>query len=189
MVVSDAGLASINPEWWNCSPLGCMLIGLQPRGGWQIMQRAVQWGTDKWARCFGAKLSLYEYFACSIRNRLEVWNSNDFICPTLGPKLPDADGKEPSLSDKSKTATISEQSPEKKGSASVTNSAGQKPHTTSQDSSTPKWIDFDVDPHRHFSAKGPTKLIDGSRGGQAFMCKLLRPPDGHAYSIEEQVRM
>ena len=36
MLVSDAGL------WWNASPLGCILIGLQPRGGWQIMQRTVQ---------------------------------------------------------------------------------------------------------------------------------------------------
>lgn len=42
MVVSDAGLASTEPQWWNASPIGCVLLGLQPRGGWQVMQRAVQ---------------------------------------------------------------------------------------------------------------------------------------------------
>lgn len=35
MVVSDSGLASCEPKWWNGAPLGCILIGLQPRGGWQ----------------------------------------------------------------------------------------------------------------------------------------------------------
>ena len=34
MVVSDSGLANEEPKWWNASPLGCILIGLQPRGGW-----------------------------------------------------------------------------------------------------------------------------------------------------------
>lgn len=37
MVVSDSGLANAEPKWWNASPIGCMLIGLQPRGGWQVM--------------------------------------------------------------------------------------------------------------------------------------------------------
>jgi hypothetical protein len=46
MVVSDSGLASADPEWWNSSIFGCVLMGLQPRGGWQIMQRTVQWGRD-----------------------------------------------------------------------------------------------------------------------------------------------
>lgn len=36
MVVSDSGLANCEPKWWNASPTGCMLIGLQPRGGWQV---------------------------------------------------------------------------------------------------------------------------------------------------------
>ncbi len=36
MVVSDAGLANEEPKWWNASPFGCVLIGMQPRGGWQV---------------------------------------------------------------------------------------------------------------------------------------------------------
>jgi hypothetical protein len=36
MVLSDSGLANAQPQWWNASPLGCFLIGLQPRGGWQV---------------------------------------------------------------------------------------------------------------------------------------------------------
>jgi hypothetical protein len=36
MVVSDSGLANSEPKWWNASPFGCFLIGLQPRGGWQV---------------------------------------------------------------------------------------------------------------------------------------------------------
>ena len=38
MVVSDSGLASAEPQWWNASPLGCLLIGTQPRGGWQVLR-------------------------------------------------------------------------------------------------------------------------------------------------------
>jgi len=52
MVVSDAGISSSNPEWWNASPLGCFFISLQPRGGWQLFQRAAQWGSDRWAKSF-----------------------------------------------------------------------------------------------------------------------------------------
>jgi hypothetical protein len=37
--------------------------------------------------------------------------------------------------------------------------------------------------------KRPTKLIDGSRGGQGFICNLLRPPEGGTYTIAEQARM
>jgi hypothetical protein len=87
MVVSDAGLASADPEWWNSSILGCILIGLQPRGCWQVMQRTVQWGEDSLANVFGvncAKPALYAYFACSIRNRLEVWDSTAWTSPTEG---------------------------------------------------------------------------------------------------------
>jgi hypothetical protein len=36
------------------------------------------------------------------------------------------------------------------------------------------------------SINRPTKLIDGSRGGQAFICQLLRPKDDQHYGIEEQ---
>jgi hypothetical protein len=36
MVLSDSGLANAEPKWWNASPMGCFLIGLQPRGGWQV---------------------------------------------------------------------------------------------------------------------------------------------------------
>jgi hypothetical protein len=71
MIVSDAGLASSEPQWWNASVPGCILIGLQPRGGWQVMQRTVQWGDDHLASIFGVtctKPVLYAYFACSMRN-------------------------------------------------------------------------------------------------------------------------
>jgi len=87
MVVSDAGISSSKPEWWNASPSGCLLISLQPRGGWQILQRAVQWGDDWCARVFGVTCKgpdLYNYFSCSIRNRLELWNSQHFESPTQG---------------------------------------------------------------------------------------------------------
>ena len=136
MVVSDSGLAADEPKWWNCSPIGCLLIGLQPRGGWQIMQRAVQWGDDHWAHAFGVNCSgplLYSYFACTIRNRIEVWDSNQFHSPMEGvPK------------------------------------GGQ-------------WL------HQgDFKLKRPTKLIDGSRGGQAFLCELLCPAAGNSFTIEEQ---
>lgn len=81
MVVSDSGIAYAELRWWNASPFGCFLIGLQPRGGWQVMQRATQWGQDSWAHVFGvncSKAALYAYLACSIRNRVEVWQSQRF---------------------------------------------------------------------------------------------------------------
>jgi hypothetical protein len=139
MVVSDSGLASADPEWWNSSILGCVLIGLQPRGGWQIMQRTVQWGQDSLASIFGvscSKPTLYAYFACSMRNRLEVWDSEAWISPTEG----------------------------------LQEGAEWKATRVSQ-------------------LKRPTKLIDGSRGGQGFICNLLRPRDGGIYTIAEQARM
>ena len=138
MVVSDSGLASAEPEWWNASPLGCFLIGLQPRGGWQIMQRTVQWGQDDLASIFGVTCSnpvLYAYFACSIRNRLEVWNSPAWFSPMQGLEEGDV------------------------------------------------WRATEMNVNR------PTKLIDGSRGGQGFICGLLRPTDKDHYSIVEQARM
>jgi hypothetical protein len=139
MVVSDSGLASADPEWWNSSILGCVLIGLQPRGGWQIMQRTVQWGRDSLASIFGvtcSKPALYAYFSCSIRNRLEVWDSDAWTSPTEG----------------------------------------------SQEGAEWKAIKMS-------QLKRPTKLIDGSRGGQGFICNLLRPREGDTYTIAEQARM
>jgi hypothetical protein len=72
---------------------------------------------------------------------------------------------------------------------SVSNATGPEPEKASKEPSSKKWKKFNVDPHRNFAVSRPTKLIDGSRGGQAFMCGLLRPPDTLAYSIEEQARM
>ncbi|OQU98471.1 hypothetical protein CLAIMM_04256 [Cladophialophora immunda] len=166
MLVSDAGLSNLEPQWWNASPSGCFLIGLQPRGGWQIMQRAVQWGNDRWAHSFGVDCSknvMYSYFACSIRNRLEVWDSDRFDSPTQV-------------------------------------SVAAKPHVP------PRWLSdilFDrkkmpeprewralrIDGDRTFSMDRPSKLTDGSRGGQAFMCEILKPPDGKTYNIADQARM
>ncbi|KAK3385622.1 hypothetical protein B0H63DRAFT_494532 [Podospora didyma] len=142
MVVSDSGLANCEPKWWNASPTGCMLIGLQPRGGWQIIQRAVQWGSDSWAKCFGVDCAapiLYAYFACTIRNRLEVLLSARLRSPMEG--VP----------------------------------AGGQWNT---------WED------ESFTVKRPTKLVDGSRGGQAFMAEVLAPEAGGGqYTIADQSRL
>lgn len=103
------------------------------------MQRSVQWGGDAWSRCFGVDCpspTLYAYFACSIRNRLEVLKSNHFRSPMEG--LPPG-------------------SPWKAGPG--------------------------------FSVKRPTKLIDGSRGGQAFIAEILAPESNKHYSIADQSRM
>jgi hypothetical protein len=138
MVVSDSGLASAEPQWWNASALGCFLIGLQPRGGWQIMQRTVQWGQDDLSSIFGVTCSmpiLYAYFSCSIRNRLEVWDSPAWPSPMQGLE-----------------------------EGNVWQAAGM-------------------------NVNRPTKLIDGSRGGQGFICGILRPKDNDHYSIVEQARM
>ena len=142
MLVSDSGLASCEPKWWNASPNGCMLIGLQPRGGWQIVQRAVQWGSDSWANCFGvdcAPPTLYAYFACSIRNRLEMLDTPRLRSPMEG----------------------------------VTTAGA--PWRVLEDGK--------------FSVKRPTKLIDGSRGGQAFIARVLGPEGGTHYSIADQSRV
>ena len=40
----------------------------------------------------------------------------------------------------------------------------------------------------HAQIARPTKLIDGSRGGQAFICSLLRPKDNQRYPIGKQAR-
>jgi hypothetical protein len=139
MVLSDSGLANAQPQWWNASPLGCFLIGLQPRGGWQIMQRAMQWGDDALARCFGVDCqspTLYAYFACSIRNRLEVLDSPRFRSPMEGL------------------------------------APGAPWGTTAS-----------------FAVKRPTKLIDGSRGGQAFVAEVLAPEGNKHYSIADQSRL
>ncbi|EDR16171.1 uncharacterized protein LACBIDRAFT_301987 [Laccaria bicolor S238N-H82] len=139
MIVSDSGLASTEPQWWNCSTKGCVFIGLQPRGGWQVMQRAVQWGNDPISSMFGvtcSKPSRYAYFSCSIRNRLEKWDSPAWSSPT----------------------------------EAVDNASG--------------WKDVGGSHVRR-----PTKLIDGSRGGQAFICSLLLPEKETSYTIDVQARM
>jgi hypothetical protein len=51
------------------------------------------------------------------------------------------------------------------------------------------WKTFDQYYTGIFKVRRPTKLTDGSRGGQAFMCSILRPGEGNAYSIEEQARL
>ena len=200
MIVSDAGLAKGEPHWGNASPLGCILIGFQPRGGWQIIQRSVQWGNDIWANCFGVKCDmnvLYQYFACTIRNRLEVWDSDAFLCPkeqheeipevTPSPAAPDQVGL-PEATEKiegvQETLIEVVKSPESAQNtlrkASTVGGLGVGPSN--------KWKRFLVD-NRRFTVRRPTKLVDGSRGGQAFMCSLLVPDDGHEYGIDDQARM
>jgi hypothetical protein len=132
---SDPGLASSHPKWWNASPNGCVLIGLHPRGLSSVFQRSVQWGNDIFSKVFGVdckNIDLYAYFSCTIRNRLEVWNSPRLISPMVGR------------------------------------------------SSSEPW---------NSTLSRPTKLLEGSRGGSAYMCKLFVPPDGEHYGIDQQARM
>lgn len=103
------------------------------------MQRAVQWGNDSFASVFGVTCSnpaRYSYFSCTIRNRLEKWDSPAWLSPTQG------------LTEGSKWKNVGES-----------------------------------------HVRRPTKLIDGSRGGQAFICDLFIPEKNHSYSIETQARM
>lgn len=103
------------------------------------MQRSMQWGDDALARCFGVDCqtpTLYAYFACSIRNRLEVKASDNFRSPLEG---------------------------------------------------VPPGSPWRAEPG--FSVKRPTKLIDGSRGGQAFIAEILAPELNKHYSISDQSRM
>ena len=81
---------------------------------------------------------MYAYFACTIRNRLEVLDSPRFRSPTSG---------------------------------------------IGQDDS---WSKFEAS---GFAVARPTKLIDGSRGGQAFMADILRPQGTKHYFIAEQARL
>ena len=103
------------------------------------MQRTVQWGDVVLTRLFGVtctKPLVYAYFACSIRNRLEKWDSPAWISPTEGQQV-----------------------------------GG-------------RWQYIG---RSHVDRPG--KLIDGSRGGQAFICDLLLTPEGKSYSIVDQARM
>lgn len=99
----------------------------------------MQWGSDSWANCFGvdcATPTLYAYFACTVRNRLEVLASSRLRSPMEGVRTGGA------------------------------------------------WNAQD-----DFTVKRPTKLIDGSRGGQAFMADVLAPEPGTHYSIADQARL
>lgn len=218
MVVSDAGLASTEPEWWNSSPIACMLIAVQPRGGWQVMQRAVQWGTDSWARSFGVSCkmpALYSYFACSMRNRLEVWDSQSFVSPMEGNEaallsvVAEASNEKKRIADETvdevttlksdamlhpsdAKATVIEEvidvnpvAVNQGSEASIEQLKGAHSQTRGDSS----WKLFTQHNGGIFSIRRPTKLTDGSRGGQAFMCSLFCPEQGNAYSIEEQARL
>jgi hypothetical protein len=41
----------------------------------------------------------------------------------------------------------------------------------------------------HVTGKKPGKLVDGSWGGQGFICSLLRPKDAASYTIAKQAHM
>jgi len=134
MLIGDPSLSSNTPQWWNASPIGCIFIGLHPRGAWQIFQRSVQWGDGLLSKAFGVvckKPHLYAYFACTIRNRVEVWDSVDIVSPMEG----------------------------------------------SQESDS--W---------NSTIRRPTKLLQGSFGGIAFMANILRPKEGEQYGIASQAK-
>jgi hypothetical protein len=208
MVVSDAGLASTEPEWWNGSPIGCMLIAVQPRGGWQVMQRAVQWGTDHWARSFGVNCKLpilYCYFACSMRNRLEVWDSENFISPMEGmeDKVEELIKVETSVPEETAVLSIATTTVSMTETVARTDTIESEPTAVDTENKEKgefkmaekhirgdnEWKQFNQFNVGRFTVRRPTKLTDGSRGGQAFMCSLLCPVMGNAYSIEEQARL
>ena len=230
MVVSDAGLASTEPVWCNASALGCILLGSQPRGGWQVMQRAVQWGDDTLARCFGVQCPMAEvhaYFACSIRNRLETWKSAFVDSPTVaraGRAHQDSSTAAMTVeaSDKEPEAAAEERDASRLPGPPVTKEAGEEtgqkraPTTTSttpasylrrlstttlsntrtsrrgpaaKEQATEKpWNVMNRGVRGIFEVRRPTKLLDGARGGQAFLAEILRPGDGLSLSIEEQAR-
>ncbi|KAK6522970.1 hypothetical protein TWF281_002397 [Arthrobotrys megalospora] len=189
MLVSDAGIAADQPQWWNSAPLGCLLIGIQPRGGWQIMQRSVQWGQDKWSSSFGVNCPmnvLYQYFSCSIRNRIEVWDSVHFDSPTEyvvgeGVEIPapatDVRGR------KASTVSMFE-----KGLQRFTTWGSQRDGPEPGPQPVKRWAKVMVDDYREFNLARPSKLVDGSRGGNGYMCELLRPKVGGTYTIDEQAR-
>jgi hypothetical protein len=201
MVVSDAGLASTDPEWWNASPIGCLLIALQPRGGWQVMQRAVQWGNDFWARSFGVSCkmpTLHCYFACSMRNRIEVWNSLDFISPMEGnpddasaPLIPTETTKTLEPNKTIEIKSTGESGPKTLQVETSKSSSSAPPNTKNDEKKAHGDSGWKMFNHKTglFSVRRPTKLIDGSRGGQAFVCSVLGPESGNAYSMEEQARL
>ncbi|KAK6340072.1 hypothetical protein TWF730_001845 [Orbilia blumenaviensis] len=187
MLVSDAGIAADQPQWWNSAPLGCLLIGIQPRGGWQIMQRSVQWGQDNWSSSFGVNCPmnvLYQYFACSIRNRIEVWDSVHFDSPTEyvvgeGAENPTPGGR----GRKASTVSMLE-----KGLQRFTTWGSQREGPEPEAQPVKKWVKLTVDDDREFDLARPSKLVDGSRGGNGYMCELLRPKTGGTYTIDEQAR-
>ncbi|EWC43653.1 hypothetical protein DRE_01540 [Drechslerella stenobrocha 248] len=219
MLVSDAGIAADQPQWWNGSPLGCLLIGVQPRGGWQILQRSVQWGQDGWAASFGVSCPsniLYQYFSCSIRNRIEVWNSDYFYSPTVPHEPINTADDSSSLLSSATTSTVSIPlaAAHRRGSEPIplprSHSLSIKKSPTvrvtpvrastdlsirshpSHKKTPPKiglWHHFMVDGTREFDMFRPSKLVDGSRGGNGFMCELLCPKDGATYTIDEQAYM
>lgn len=197
MIVSDAGLQNAEPQWWNASPLGCVLIGLQPRGGWQVLQRATQWGNDFWANCFGVKCEqgvLYQYFACSMRNRLEVWNSDEFYSPMIGRTEPteetDQDTSRSRAGSVRMVATESTLATTESRAGRASVAATQRSQSNAKTGASEKhWKKFNIADGRKFAVSRPTKLVDGSRGGQAFTCDLLLPKEGNSYGIEDQARM
>lgn len=205
-----------------CFIFGCTLIRLQPRGGWQIMQRAVQWGIDVPVNCFRVTCNPnvpYAYFACSIRNRLEVWKSDRFENPKqIRSKAPvHLSSDEPRAATVAWAASIqgrhssealelqiSSQQHISEGTGRDVGLIALRYMKSKDSASCWGWIKrkrevplkfskirqvFDVDDRRLFNVPHPTKLVDGSRGGQAFMCELLRPKDNEVYPIEEQARM
>lgn len=172
---------------------------------------------------------LYAYFACSIRNRLEVWRSERFISPMEDQeedpvatqvllKCEICNGSDETCShtkhgDVAGASQMAEKQDPQVAEVSNPISPGSTPtiqpiRTTadsepsrcdSRSSNKPK-----PEPEKHsdtnwnqinrglagiFTVKRPTKLIDGSRGGQAFMCGLFCPEPGKVYSVEEQARL
>lgn len=181
-------------------------------------------GTDVPADCFRATCNpnvLYAYFACSIRNRLEVWKSDRFENPKrIRSKAPvHLSSDEPRAatvalaagirgrhSSEALELQISSQQHISEGTGRDAGSTAPR-HTKSKNSAScwgwikrkreaplkfsKIWQVFGVDDRRPFNVPRPTKLVDGSRGGQAFMCELPRPKDNevYMYPIEEQARM
>ena len=91
------------------------------------------------------------------------------------------------------TSTVSPNIKPKDGTDAVTkrrtNSSQNRQAHKSETHQDTSWNRIDRGKAGFFEVMRPTKLIDGSRGGQAFMCDILRPGPGRAYGLEEQARL
>ncbi|KAK5028840.1 hypothetical protein LTS07_006220 [Exophiala sideris] len=164
---------------------------------------------------------VYAYFACSMRNRLEVWRSDRFqspmeeavqveseqdqhqvqadsTCPCLNGACPhkvpleggdpDIMGAPPEAPDPDVEKAIPK-APTSSASVTLTRDRSDSTASQAEKHTDTNWNQVDMRGAGIFTVRRPTKLIDGSRGGQAFICEVFCPKSGQAYGVEEQARL